>query len=291
MDKWQQQEFPMTLADFDFLRNLAYSHTGIVLPERKKQMVYSRLSRRLRTLSFKTFSQYCRYLETNTQELPEFINALTTNLTAFFREKHHFVHLDKQICPQWLANKQKRIRIWSAACSTGEEAYSIAMTLYGRIDLNLFDLKILATDLNTQVLETAKKGIYSAEVLPTIPANFSSKYTKPLPKTEHFLIKQRIKDLVHFKQLNLLQPWPMNGPFDVIFCRNVFIYFDSETKKRIIKKFRTLLSDGGYLIIGHSESINDFAADFEFVGQTIYRAKQRSAPFLSSHQQQLQGAE
>jgi len=286
VDKWQQQEFPMSIADFDFLRNLAYSQTGIVLPERKKQMVYSRLSRRIRTLRLSTFSQYCHYLENNTHELPEFINALTTNLTAFFREKHHFVHLDKQICPQWLASKQKRIRIWSAACSTGEEAYSIAMTLYGRIDLNLFDVKILATDLNTQVLETAKKGIYSAEVLPTIPANFSAKYIKTLPNTEQFSIKQRIKDLVHFKQLNLLQPWPMSGPFDVIFCRNVFIYFDSDTKQRIIKKFRALLNDGGYLIIGHAETINDFAADFEFVGHTIYRARKRKVPFSPLFKQQ-----
>jgi len=268
----------MSLADFDFLRNLAYSQTGIVLPERKKQMVYSRLSRRIRFLKLNSFSQYCHYLDNNTQELPEFINALTTNLTAFFREKHHFVYLDKQICPQWLAKKQKRIRIWSAACSTGEEAYSIAMTLYGQIDLSLFDVKILATDLNTQVLETAKKAIYSTEVLSTIPANFATKYTKRLANNAQFSIKQRIKDVVHFKQLNLLQPWPMSGPFDVIFCRNVFIYFDSDTKKRIIKKFRALLSDGGYLIIGHSESINDFTTDFEFIGQTIYRARNRTAP-------------
>ncbi|WP_348633938.1 protein-glutamate O-methyltransferase CheR [Shewanella sp. WXL01] len=268
MDK----EFPMSSADFEAIRQLAYKSTGIVLPARKKHMVYSRLSRRLRQLGETSFADYVQRLQRDETELPVFINALTTNLTYFFREGHHFEYLKDKITQQWLSRPNKRLRVWSAACSTGEEPYSIAMTLAHPFATNEWDLKILATDLDTNVLNTAKRGIYSDEKLSSIPSEYANKYAKR--QGEHdFTLSPLIRQLVHFKQLNLLDAWPMKGPFDVIFCRNVFIYFDHETKKRIIAKFKQLLADDGYLVVGHSETLMQLSDEFVFEGQTIYRPK------------------
>lgn len=273
MSKWQQQEFEMSSADFEHIQQLAYQLTGIVLPDRKKQMVYSRLSRRIRNIGIASVTDYCRLLDSDKNEHTHFINALTTNLTAFFREKHHFDFLENVITPLWLKNRKRRLRIWSAACSTGEEPYSIAMSLCSQFNTPEWDLKILATDLDTQVLEVARKGLYRNEILDSIPERFTEKYIKSISRSDHFQIKQRIMDMVHFKQLNLLSPWPMKGKFDIIFCRNVFIYFDIPTKRRIIEKFRQYLTDDGFLIIGHSETLNQLSNDFTFVGKTIYQAK------------------
>lgn len=261
----------MTKADFEFIRSLAYDNTGIVLPERKKHMVYSRLSRRLRQLNLKDFTQYCSYVTNIPDERINFINALTTNLTAFFREEHHFNYLEQVIVPEWKSGHKKRLRIWSSACSTGEEPYSIAMTLEKHFPSPQCDLKMLATDLDTNVLKKASAGCYARDSVTNLPKRYTEKYVKYSEDNQHIQIQSNIKKMVHFKQLNLLETWPMNGPFDVIFCRNVLIYFDNVTKQKIIAKFRKMLSPQGYLFIGHSETLINISEEFDLIGQTIYR--------------------
>ncbi|MBT1445187.1 protein-glutamate O-methyltransferase CheR [Shewanella sp. JM162201] len=264
----------MTQADFEFIRDLAYSQTGIVLPDRKRHMVYSRLCRRLRALRINDFRQYCLLLQQQQeQELGHFINALTTNLTSFFREKHHFEFLRDELIPRWQKRADKRLRIWSSACSTGEEPYSIAMTLEPFFAKSPWDLKILATDLDTNVLTKAEAGLYPPENLENLPGKLMDKYFQP--KGNVFKVTDDAQKLVFFRQLNLLESWPMQGPFDVIFCRNVLIYFDNPTKKKIISKFRQLLSDDGYLFIGHSETLHHISDEFDLIGQTIYRPNRR----------------
>lgn len=271
MEFKSEREFTMTRADFEFIRDLAYNQTGIVLPDRKKHMVYSRLCRRLRALKINDFKDYCQYLQREEEELGHFINALTTNLTSFFREKHHFHYLRDEVVPKWQKRGGKRLRVWSSACSTGEEPYSIAMTLAPFFPKNQWDLKILATDLDTNVLTKAENGIYPPENLESLPTSLVEQYFQR--QGDMARVKDSIKEMVFFKQLNLLDSWPMQGPFDAIFCRNVLIYFDNPTKQKIIHKFRQLLSDDGFLFIGHSETLHQISDDFDLIGQTIYRPR------------------
>ncbi|WP_299797787.1 protein-glutamate O-methyltransferase CheR [uncultured Shewanella sp.] len=261
----------MTQADFDFIQSLAYENTGIVLPERKKHMVYSRLSRRLRQLSLGSFAQYCSHIQNTPDEMINFVNALTTNLTAFFREEHHFRYLENKVVPQWKQGKNRRLRVWSSACSTGEEPYSIAMILEQYFSGAEWDLKILATDLDTNVLSKASVGSYAKESVTNLPARYIEKYARQTDNGQKIQMSSTIQKMIHFKQLNLLGEWPMKGPFDIIFCRNVLIYFDNETKRKIISRFRELLSPQGYLFIGHSETLTHISEDFDLIGQTIYR--------------------
>nr|WP_323128503.1 protein-glutamate O-methyltransferase CheR [Shewanella cyperi] len=266
-----EKEFPMTTANFNFIRELAYGQTGIVLPERKKHMVYSRLCRRLRLLGLRNFDQYCALLQTEEAELGQFINALTTNLTSFFRERHHFQYLENHLMPLWQKRSSKRLRIWSSACSSGEEPYSIAMTLARHFNRGGWDLKILATDVDTNVLTRAEAGLYPAEVLDSLSESFREEYFSL--QQHQYRIHNEIQKLVYFRQLNLLESWPMQGPFDAIFCRNVLIYFDQDTKRKIISRFRKLLSDDGFLFIGHSETLTQISDEFELIGQTIYKPR------------------
>lgn len=269
MELIDEKEFSMTKKNFEFIQILAYEETGILLPERKKHMVYSRLSRRLRHLGLENFNQYCVRVQKEPKELMNFVNALTTNLTAFFREEHHFDYLDKEIAPLWRRRQDKRLRIWSSACSTGEEAYSIAMTLVNHFAGAEWDLKILATDLDTNVLSKAAKGCYTKDCIAGLPVRYREKYMRMT--ANGIQMKRSIQNKIHFKQLNLLHKWPMTGPFDVIFCRNVLIYFDNETKAKIIAKFRKLLAPDGLLFIGHSETLINLSDEFELIGQTIYQ--------------------
>ena len=278
----------MTKADFEFIRSLAYENTGIVLPERKKHMVYSRLSRRLRQLSLKDFTQYCSFVSNTPDERIHFINALTTNLTAFFREGHHFDYLEQVVIPEWQRKSKRRLRVWSSACSTGEEPYSIAMTLEKHFPISQWDLKILATDLDTNVLEKASIGSYSRDSVTNLPVRYLDKYVRHTADNQHIQMRSNIQKMIHFKQLNLLESWPMNGPFDAIFCRNVLIYFDNETKQKIIAKFRKMLGPQGYLFIGHSETLVNISEEFDLIGQTIYRplghgGQKLVKPKLSAH--------
>lgn len=275
------REFPMTDQDFNFIRTIARSHTGIELGDHKKEMIYSRIVRRIRALDLASFADYCDYLEQNTEtELTPFINAITTNLTAFFREPHHFDFLGRTVLPELRKRhtSDRRLRIWSAGCSTGEEPYSIAMTLHQHLGNERWDARILATDLDTNVLNHGRNGIYSRDRMNGMNEDLVRKYFQVQrgrnPDDDKFRAKECIRELIRFNQLNLLEPWPMKGPFDVIFCRNVVIYFSKDTQKILFDRYADILAPGGYLFIGHSESLHGVSRRFESLGRTIYRRTQ-----------------
>jgi chemotaxis protein methyltransferase CheR len=272
-----EREFKFTEKDFQCVRNLVTEHAGIYLSDAKKDLVYSRLSKRIRKLGFSGFRDYCEYLKQGHEdELVNFVNAITTNLTSFFREKHHFEYLKSTVMPRLLQDNagNKRIRIWSAGCSIGEEPYSLAMTVkealrgtYG------WDVKILATDLDTNVIEKAKSGVYAKERIEGLDQSIVRKWFKKGSGKHQGLVRvhPELKDLITFKQLNLMNQWPMKGPFDVIFCRNVVIYFDKATQKVLFNRYADILRDEGNLFIGHSETLFKVSTRFKLIGNTIYR--------------------
>jgi chemotaxis protein methyltransferase CheR len=260
------KEYVMSDKEFHVIAQCVHQLCGIVLKPEKKPMVNARLSRRLRHLSLNDYSQYIKYLnsEGSSDETSFFINALTTNLTKFFREAHHFEHLTKEVLPP--LKNQNRVRIWSAGCSTGEEPYSIAMSvLESGIPHN--HTKILATDIDTNVLNTGREGNYKD--FGELPKEFGGKYFSF--KNGLYSISQKPRSLVSFKQLNLLQHWPMKGPFDAIFCRNTVIYFDKPTQTTLFNRMADLLKPNGWLYIGHSENLYKICDRFELKGRTIYQ--------------------
>lgn len=260
--------------DFRFIQKLVGDRTGIVLSEAKRHMVYGRLTRRLRQLGLDSVSEYCELLKANDeQELIEFTNAITTNLTSFFREPHHFEHLQTTLLPALIRNRpNKRLRIWSAGCSSGEEPYSIAMTLLDHVPGD-WDVKILATDLDYNVVEQGAKGIYPLQRVEALPKPLLKRWVKRGKGDRSQLVKMAapLQEVIHFRQLNLLHEWPFKGPFDFIFCRNVVIYFNKDTQKVLFDRFADLLADDGHLFIGHSESLYKVSTRFELLGRTIYR--------------------
>ncbi len=269
------KEFLLTADEFTQITDMVYHACGIVLGEHKKEMVYSRLARRIRALKLKSFSQYLAYLETHKeQEFSHFINSITTNLTSFFREPYHFDSLKNDIIPELLKtnSKSRRVRVWSAGCSTGEEPYSIAMTLHSRFPSN-WDVKILATDLDSNVLEKASAGEYSASSVTGIDDELIKRWFLRSKNQETFKIKPELRKMISFKRLNLLQQWPMNGLFDVIFCRNVVIYFDKQTKETLFERYADMLHSHGHLFLGHSESMSKHQTCFTALGQTMYRKR------------------
>ena len=273
--KEKAREFEYTWDDFNFLRRISNQHSGILVPDDKFDMFYSRLSKRIRVLGFTRFKQYCEYLDSHSdQEFTEFINAVTTNLTSFFRENHHFEFLTKTLIPELLTKRraQRQIKVWSAGCSTGEEPYSLAMTLLENVPEG-WDIKILATDLDTNVLATAAEGIYTSDRIGNITEERLQRWFQKGTGVQANKIraKAQLRQVIHFKQLNLMQEWPMKGFFDVIFCRNVLIYFDKETKMRLANRYAGLLNEDGHLFIGHSESLHQLDTPFTLVGNTIYK--------------------
>lgn len=262
----------MSDADFQHLSELAYKFTGIVLGDHKRDMLYGRLVRRLRALSIGDFTHYRQILENDQQEQSKFINAITTNLTSFFRERHHFDFLKDTVCRELSQKGAQRIRGWSAGCSTGEEVYSMAITLKESLAVPLSDCKLLATDLDSKVIETGAQGVYTSERIDTVDIAQRKKWF--LHDKNHpdiVKVKPSLQSLVAFKRLNLLERWPMKGPFDFIFCRNVMIYFDNQTQTALINRFADMLKPGGYLFIGHSESMSSEITRFESIGKTIYQ--------------------
>ncbi|GMR19952.1 MAG: protein-glutamate O-methyltransferase CheR [Gammaproteobacteria bacterium] len=263
--------------DFNFLRKLVTENTGIVLADHKRDMVYGRLCRRLRALNLDSFSDYCELVRSdNDGELVELVNAITTNLTSFFREPHHFDYLSKTVLPELVKHKArtKQIRIWSAGCSTGEEPYSIAMVVQESLpEAASWNIKILATDLDSNCVETARKGVYKEERVSGISGGRLRRWFKRGvgPNAGLARVKPELQRLIDFKPLNLLHTWPMRGPFDLIFCRNVVIYFDKQTQARLFSRYADILDDRGHLYIGHSESLYKVTDRFELIGQTIYR--------------------
>lgn len=268
------REFPMTGHDFQIIVELANELTGIQLGDHKRDMIYGRLVRRIRALGMQSCKEYCDYLKTHpTEEVTEFVNAITTNLTAFFREPHHFDCLEKTVFP-WLqkTNKTKRrVRIWSAGCSTGEEPYSIALLMKKYFPPAQWDAKLLATDLDSNVVAKAQLGVYDEGRIETVSEELRKKWFLRAPGSSQVKIKPEIQQQITFKQLNLLHQWPMKGPFDVIFCRNVVIYFDKATQRVLFDRYAELLRPDGYLFIGHSESLHNVTDRFESLGRTIYR--------------------
>ncbi len=244
---------------FARLAGIVHRETGIVLPASKRNMVVSRLSRRLRALGLNDFAEYCRLLESveGKSERKALVSAITTNVTSFFREPHHFVTLSN-VVPD-LAKKARfggRVRIWSAACATGQEAYSIAVQILERWpDAIHFDVKILATDIDPEAIETARQGIYDDSLVSDAPRSLRRHLVRgPVPNT--VAIGDLPRKLVRFEELNLLGPWPFRGHFDVIFCRNVVIYFDATTRSHLWERLSNRLVPGGWLFVGHSETID-----------------------------------
>jgi chemotaxis protein methyltransferase CheR len=272
-----QREFAFSNADFQFLARLAYEHAGISLAESKRNLVYGRLSRRLRALGLTSFGQYREYLEGDDSEIERFINSISTNHTKFFREAHHFAHFRTGVAETFAQQDQKkiarRLRVWSAGCSSGEEPYTIALVLRREMtDLNRHDVRILATDIDTDILAKASRGEYSAEALDHVPDPFC-RYFKPTEESDGATIRiaREVRSLITFRPLNLMESWPMKGPFDAIFCRNVMIYFDAPTKSKLIERFIRLIKPGGWLYIGHSESLLGSHPGLHLMGRTIYR--------------------
>ncbi len=266
-----EREFAFGERDFRFLGQLVHEHTGIVLAAHKRDMVYSRLARRLRALNLQDFASYCELLQSpeGDAEIGNLVNAITTNLTSFFREMHHFEHLANQVLKPMVTKGEKRIRLWSSACSSGMEPYSMAMTLHAAIpNLSAYDARILATDIDTNMLSTGKAGIYPEREWENIPPAYRS-------MAEHdgqrVTMPQALKDLIAFRHLNLLQSWPMKGQFDAVFCRNVVIYFDKPTQAKLFSRIADQLKPDGWLYIGHSENLTHVCDRFKLCGRTIYR--------------------
>ncbi len=279
MPALKQQEFAFSDKDFKQLTGLVYDRTGIVLADHKKPMVYSRLAKRLRMLGLHDFRDYIDLVtsERGTDEVVNFVNAITTNLTSFFREAHHFEHLGqhlKERTSKPLASGDKRIRIWSAGCSSGMEPYSIAMTVLSSVDaLSRWDIKILATDIDTNMLDIGSAGIYPEDAFSSMDAKKVDTFTKPVTHEGKPCrrLNENVRELIAFKRLNLLDRWPMKGSFDIIFCRNVVIYFDKETQRPLFNRYADIMRDDGLLYIGHSENLHTVSDRFELLGRTIYK--------------------
>ncbi len=279
----------MVLGDgeFQFLRSFVLQHCGISLGEQKRQLVQGRLQRRLRALGLRHFAGYCELLRSDPQsELGELASAISTNVTSFFREMHHYDLLVNELLPRWLKEKRGsggRLRIWSAGCSSGEEPYALAMVLAEALEGHAsagFDARILATDLSPQALAVARKGMYPLERLSGISDERRKRWLlRGAGEFEGLAsIHPRLRELVTIQPLNLLHDWPMKGPFDAIFCRNVVIYFDQPTKQRLFRRYAELLPAGGYLFLGHSESLHGINDDFELIGRTVYRKRTGRPP-------------
>lgn len=278
MNQVREKVSTLTDSEFKFICQFVYQSTGIVLNDSKREMVYRRLTRIVRERKLASFSQYCDLLRDHSeQETPYFINAITTNLTSFFREKHHFDYLLMHEFPQLILKNanNKRIRVWSSACSTGEEPYSISMMLHQALKayLSSWDMKILATDIDSEVLAKAKSGVYFHDRIGDIPEALKETYFhRGIGQNDDKVkVDKAIQQLITFKQLNLLHQWPMSGPFDVIFCRNVIIYFDKQTQLELFERYYEMLASGGLLILGHSENLGTFQKYFDKVGRTIFR--------------------
>jgi chemotaxis protein methyltransferase CheR len=271
------EELTLTEEQFCRISDLVYDYCGINLHDGKKELVRSRLAKRLRTLKMRSFDDYLAYAlkDPSGREFTHLIDALSTNLTSFFREPQHFAYLREHFYPALLARKREakagRLRAWSAGCSSGEEPYSIAISLLEAIEgQGRWDVKILATDLSTQVLSRAKEGVYEAARVAPLTGMQKQRYLIRREQGALFEVTPVVRSMVVFARLNLMQSWPVHGPVDFIFCRNVMIYFDKPTQQRLVQRFWDLLDSKGLLFTGHSESLTGVQHRFEYVQPTIY---------------------
>ncbi len=268
--------------EFKLFSELVYSAIGINLGSAKKELVRTRLGKRLRALKIPSFKEYYRYVTNeNKDELTNLFDAISTNLTSFFREDRHFHFLTSRLLPDLEAKKKKMgdktIRVWSSACSTGEEPYSIAITMaeYFKGE-NDWDIKILATDISTKVIDVAGKGVYRADRLKTVPPQAIKKYfTKGRAENEgSYIVNDNLRKMVFIRRINLLaQSWPFKRQFDFIFCRNVLIYFDKYTQSKVVSNFFKHLQKNGYLFLGHAESLAGVNTPLVYIQPTIYLKK------------------
>lgn len=271
-------EFEFSDQDFQQIRRIISQVAGIALADNKRELVYSRLSRRLRVLGLRRFDEYCAFLESgdHANELGEFVNALTTNLTAFFREVHHFDFLANDLLPSLMRTREasnRRLRIWSAGCSTGEEPYSIAIVVRETMPAVGWDIKILATDLDSNVLATAQRGVYDLDRIKELSETRRRRwFLKGCGAQEgQVRVAPALCDLITFRRLNLMEDWPMRGFFDIVFCRNVVIYFDKPTQQKLFERFANQMIAQGHLFVGHSESLFKVTERFAPLGKTIYQ--------------------
>jgi len=265
------REFQFTKRDFDRICKLIYDHAGISLSDSKQELVYSRLSRRLRATGLSNFNEYLALLESNDEaEWEEFANSLTTNLTSFFREAHHFPVLAAHLRA---VRGKHPITLWCSAASSGEEPYTMAMTVLDTLGRDASQVSIVATDLDTKVLATAKAGVYPEERISKLPEDVVKRFFQRGTGEQAGMVRvrQELRDMVTFRQLNLLDNnWSLRAPLDAIFCRNVMIYFDKPTQLAILKKFAPLLRSDGLLFAGHSESFHHADEYFKLRGKTVY---------------------
>ena len=271
----QLKKFAFGAEDFAALRELVKTHTGIHLSEQKREMVYGRLSRRLRALGLESFREYRELLARgDSDELVQFCNAITTNLTSFFREAHHFQYLRQLLLARTASGGgSRRLRFWSAGCSSGEEPYSMAMIIREVLpDARRWDIRILATDLDTEVLGRGERGVYDEERVRGMAAGRLERFfCREGGSGAGYAVTPELRELIRFRELNLMHTLPMKGPFDAIFCRNVVIYFDKDTQRELFARFARLQRPGDVLFLGHSESLYRVSDEYTLVGKTIYR--------------------
>jgi chemotaxis protein methyltransferase CheR len=258
---------------FDKISQLVYQISGIDLHEGKEELVKARLLKRLRHLKISNFDRYLKYLahDKNGIEVQAMVDMLTTNKTHFFRESEHLDFLKDEIIPGLSTGP---VRIWSAGCSSGEEPYSIAIILRENIpEIEKRDVRILATDISDRMMDRARQGLYDEDTLKFMPAQFKHKYFKRAESggVRKYHVAPRLQSMVSFAKLNLMEEWPMSGLFDVIFCRNVMIYFDKPTQEKLVKRFWSMLQDGGYLLVGHSESLTFLTHDYRYLKPAVYQ--------------------
>lgn len=271
-------DFTLSQRDFELIASIAKEQAGIVIRAHKMAMIRGRLLRRLRALHLRSVTEYCELLRgpDADRELPQLLNVLTTNHTAFFRERHHFDHMRSHALPEIYGRAGRgdgRVRIWCAASSTGEEPYTLAATVVASQPPRNLDVKILATDIDTDVLARAEAAEYSREVYDRSPPDLKGQLQVEPAGHDTVRIGANLRKLLTFRQLNLVTPWPMKGPFDAVMCRNVMIYFDAPTKKSIVDRCVDILRPGGWLYLGHSESLSPPHPAFELIGRTVYRRR------------------
>jgi len=275
-----QSEISLSDREFQRIQQRVYKVAGISLSDAKRTLVVSRLSKIVRALRLESFDAYIDHLERSNdpRDGQDFVNALTTNLTRFYREDHHFAHLETYVQgliarrPRVGPDGRPRLRIWSAGCSTGQEPYTIALCLLAAFpELKRWDFRILATDIDTNVLAKAAQGTYPEAELAGLSGPRAALFEKA--GEGQVRIPAAARGLIAFKPLNLIQPWPVKGPFDAIFCRNVAIYFDKPTQAEVFSRFGKVLAPEGFLYIGHSENLGAGGDGFKLVGKTIYQSR------------------
>jgi chemotaxis protein methyltransferase CheR len=274
-------EYVLTAEDFRQIAEAVHADAGIHITESKHSLVYSRLAKRLRALQLESFREYCELLRSNdgADERQKMIAALTTNVTKFYREPHHFDHLKNRVLPPLIQSARRggRVRIWSAGCSNGQEPYSIALVILSLMpDAAKYDVKVLATDIDPNMIADSRAGIYSEDAVSAVPRDQLLRWFTPSVErgVKSWAVGDELREIATFRELNLMNAWPMKGRFDAIFCRNVVIYFKDETKTRIWSRFVPLLNPGGCLYVGHSERLSEpVASQFMSEGTTTYRLR------------------